>query len=58
MYMQKAVFCDINNLSLLIEFTVILGFFGIFCRIIKIHDRLSKLFIIWHLSCHDPTNEV
>ena len=27
MYMQKAVFCDINNLSLLIEFTVIFRIF-------------------------------
>lgn len=56
--MQKAVLFDINDMSLLIELTVILGFFVFFCRIIKIHDRLSKLFIIWHLSCHDPTNEV
>ena len=58
MYMQKAVFCDMNILSLLIEFTVILGFFGIFCRIIKMRGSLCKLYIIRQLACHDPTNEV
>ena len=43
MYMQKAVFCDITNLSLLIEFTVILGFFGIFCRIIKMRGGFKQI---------------
>lgn len=36
-------FCDITNLSLLIEFTVILGFFGIFCRIIKMRGSFKQI---------------
>lgn len=43
--MQKAVLCDINDMSLLIELTVIIGFFVLFCRIIKMRGSFMQIIL-------------